>query len=255
MIVFVTAEVQSIWYINFVSLSILVCIMSSFSDVCAGDASRKTEESNTKFINRLDQGFELLEVVYDKQANIQDFVFLEVNSAYEKQTGIKAAEIIGKRKKEAAPAPEQRWYDYAIQAVKTGETLSYQYYNSKVGAYYETEFMPLPPNQIAVLFKDITRRKQAEDALTQTKKNLENVIQQSPIAFALFDKDGFLIQVNDAWDNLWQIPRELVIGTYNVLQSNQVADAGLLSNLGRVYAGETIRSFELEFDALIRTGN
>jgi PAS domain S-box-containing protein len=224
--------------------------MSSFS-THSNDAVRKIQESNTKFIKSLDEGFELLDLIRDQQGNVEDFVFLEVNPTYEKQTGLKAANLIGKRKKEVAPAAEQRWYDYAIKAVKENRTLSYQYRDPKVGAYYETQFIPIPPDQIAVLFKNITERKHAEDALRQTKVNLENIIQQSPIAFAVFEKNGLLIQVNDAWDKQWQIPRELVIAKYNVLQSKQVADTGLLSAVQRAFVGEIINSFEIEFDASI----
>lgn len=64
------------------------------------------------------EGFELLELIYNDDGEVIDFKFLEINPAYEIQTGLKAAEIIGKLKKQKAPASDQRWYDYAIQAVK-----------------------------------------------------------------------------------------------------------------------------------------
>ncbi|XHH09538.1 MAG: PAS domain S-box protein [Candidatus Bathyarchaeia archaeon] len=218
--------------------------MSSFSNLSVD----KINEYNTKFVSRLDEGFELLEVVTDKHGKVTDFVFLEVNPAYEKQTGLKAEDLIGKHKKEVAPASEQRWYDYAIQAIDTGKRLSYQYYNPKVNRLFETQFIPISPNQIAVLFKDLTESKKAKDALIETKKSLENIIDKSPLAFSLFDKNGFLIQVNDAWGNLWQIPPDLVIGKYNVLQSKQVAAVGLLPVVERVFSGETIKSLEMEYD-------
>jgi two-component system sporulation sensor kinase A len=223
--------------------------MSFFSsDIHSADFLRKIQESNTKFLNRLETGFELLELVYDKQGNVEDFIFLEVNSAYEKQTGLKAADIIGKRKKEVAPAAEQRWYDYAIQAAKTGKQLSYQYFNPKLNAFYDTQFIPISPSQLAVFFIDITERKKAEEALNQTKQNYENILKQAPIAFARFDKNGFLTQVNGAWVKLWNIPPELVIGKFNVLQSKQIVDIGWLPIVKGVFAGETIKSYELEFD-------
>lgn len=224
--------------------------MFSFSDA-SDECLRRIEQSNAAFINSLHDGFELLELIYDKQGNVEDFIFLEVNAAYERQTGLKAADILGKHKKVVAPAPEQRWYDYAIQAVKTGNTLSYQYYNPVVNAYFDTQFTPIPPNQIAVLFRDITRRREAEHSLLQTKKNLQDIITQSPIAFTIFDQNGLLIQVNDAWVKQWQIPPELVVGKYNILESQQISDIGLLPVAKRAFKGEIIRSVDLEFDASI----
>ena len=91
--------------------------MPFFYNDSGNSALNRKQESLSKFINRLDDGFELLELIFDNQGNVIDFVFLDVNSAYERQTGLKAAAILGKRKKEVAPASEQRWYDYAIQAV------------------------------------------------------------------------------------------------------------------------------------------
>jgi PAS domain S-box-containing protein len=223
--------------------------MFSYSDNTSDDFLRRIHQSNASFINSLPDGFELLELVYDKLGNFEDFVFLEVNAAYERQSGLKAADLIGKRKRTVAPAAEQRWYDYAIKAAKTGKILNYQYHNPATDGYYDTQFIPIPPNQIAVLFKDITKSKNAEHVLTQTKQNLQDMIAQSPVAFAVFDKTGLLIQVNEAWVKQWEIPPELVVGKYNVLESKQIADSGLLPVIKRAFAGEIIRSFDLEFDA------
>ena len=112
----------------------------------------------------------MLDLIFNEQGNVVDFVFVEVNPAYEKQTGLKAANIVGKRKKENAPAAEQRWYDYATQAAESGKTLQYEYYNDKVNRYFETQFIPISTNQIAVLFKDITESKKMEKELRESQK-------------------------------------------------------------------------------------
>jgi PAS domain S-box-containing protein len=213
------------------------------------NSSIEDYESYVKFINSLNDGFELLETRLDNNGNIIDYVFLNVNPAYERQTGLRASNILGRRKKEVAPAAEQRWYDYALQALETGRIQSYQYFNPNVNRYFETQFIPIPPGKIAVLFKDITERKQAEEALVQSQKNFKNIIKQSPIAFSLFDEKGFLVQVNSAWDEQWQIPHQLVLGKFNILESEQIIDGGFIPDIRRVYAGMTIKNYELEFDA------
>ena len=135
--------------------------------------SCKSQDSLIKFIDSIEEGFELLELIFDKQGNVVDFVFLRVNPAYEKQTGLKSANIIGKRKREIVPESEQRWYDYAAKAVKTAKILKYEYYNDKVNRYFDTQFIPISTNQIAVIFKDIIERKKAEEKLISSEMALE----------------------------------------------------------------------------------
>ena len=77
--------------------------MSSASKISANSSLDKIEESLMKFINSLDEAFELLELIFDDQGNVIDYLFVGVNFAYEKLTGLKAADVVGKRKEEVAP--------------------------------------------------------------------------------------------------------------------------------------------------------
>ena len=132
---------------------------------------------------------------------------------------------------------------------KTGKTLNYQYYNDKVNGYFETQFIPISTNQIAVTFKDISERKKAEETLRRTERQLKSIIDQSPVVIEVYDKDGFQIQVNNAWDKLWQIPRECALGKYNILRNKQVTEDGWLPYFQRAYAGEIVTLPDLEYDA------
>jgi PAS domain S-box-containing protein len=186
--------------------------MSSNSKNPANSALRKIQKSLIKFIDSLDEGFELLELIFDRQGNVVDFVFLEVNSAYEKQTGLQAANLIGKRKKENAPAREQRWYDYAIQAVKTGTPLHYEYYNDKVNGYFETQFIPISTNQIAVLFKDVTERKKMEAALQQSRKKFQDLTETTYDFVWEMDPQGRYTYCSPQMEKLWGIKAAEMIG-------------------------------------------
>src|SRR4030042_6247067 len=140
--------------------------MSTFNQT----AAVKIQDCNSQLISRLDDGFELLELVDSPEAGSVDFIFLEVNPAYERLTGLKAANIIGKRKQEVVPFAEQRWYDYALQALRSGKTFHYEYFNAIVTRFLETQFIPISTNDIAVLFKDVTERKKNETALKESEE-------------------------------------------------------------------------------------
>ena len=193
--------------------------MSSASKIATEDSSCKNQNSLTKFINSLDEGFELLDLIFDEHGNVVDFVFVEVNPAFEKQTGLKAADIIGKRKKIVAPASEQRWYDYATRAAKTGKTLNYQYHNDKVNGYFETQFIPLSANQIAILFKDVTERVKAEETLKESEQRYHELYDSFNEAFMATDWAFNVIHWNKAAERVTTVPAKDALGKkiYEVL--------------------------------------
>ena len=200
--------------------------MSFSFDNSANAALNKKQESLSKFINMLDDGFELLELIFDKQGNVVDFVFLVVNHAYERQTGLKAANLIGKRKKELAPASEQRWYDYAAKAAKTAKILSYEYYNDKVNGYFDTQFIPISTNQIAVLFKDITERKKAEETLKESEQKYHELYESFGEAFMATDWEFNVIHWNKAAERVTTVPSKDALGKkiYQVLPEMLTVD-------------------------------
>ena len=135
------------------------------------------------------------------------------------------------------------------KVVKTGKSTHHEAYNKYSHKWYDSYFFPYAKGQVGILFRDITERKKAEEALKESEEKFQNMIDQSPVVFELYDKNGVLVQVNPAWDKLWQIPREYAIGKYNILQSKQISEIGYLQLVKRAYAGETVVVPETMFDA------
>jgi PAS domain S-box-containing protein len=184
----------------------------------------KLQESHTELINKLNEGFELLDLVFNSRGQVEDFVFLEVNPAYEKQTGLRAVDIVGKRKKVVAPASDKAWYDYAVRAVESGETLRYEYYNHRVNRLYETRFIPVSQGKVAVLFRDITEQKEANENLSKKQRELNLIFDASPTAIFYKDTNGKFIQVNKAFGNALDIPADQLTGkTVFDLYSKKIA--------------------------------
>ncbi len=209
------------------------------------EASSRTCDSLTKFVNSLSEGFELLELIFDKQGNVIDFIFLEVNPAYENQTGLKASNIIGKLKKENAPAREQRWYEYAIQAVKTGKTLTYEYYNDRINRYFETEFIPLTTNQIAVLFKDITERKKIEEEASLNSRRISEILESISDDFMVLDQNWNYVYANSQAAKLVGLEPETIVGKNFWELFPQNRGTFIEKNLQEAMEKKEIRRFEL----------
>ena len=203
------------------------------------------QESRKKFVNTLVEGFELLELIYDEKNNTVDFKFLDVNPAYEIQTGLKASEIIGKLKRQTAPASDPRWYDYAIQAAKSAKTLNYQYYNDKVNRYFETQFIPISTNQIAVLFKDITEKKKAEEESSRNSRRITEILESISDDFMVLDHRWNYVYANSQAAKLVGLTPEGIVGKnfWDLFQQNR--GTHIEQNLREAKEKKEIRRFEL----------
>ena len=214
----------------------------------AEEALKESEERYRTLFSSIGEGFGLHEMIFDSQGVPNDYRFLEVNTGFEKQTGLRASEILGKTVYEVLPDLEPFWIETYGKVVVTGEPARFENYNQSLKRYFEVYAFRPVEGRFATIFTDITERKKAEDTLKEAEEKFRSMIEQSPDVFGLYDENCFLIQVNKSWDNLWEVPRELAIGKWNPLQSKQVSDIGWIPLIKRAYAGETVDVPETEFD-------
>ena len=62
-------------------------------------------ELSISILDKTDDGFQLVELIYERN-KVVDFRLLRVNAAYEKQTGLKASEVVGKTVRQYDPRVE-----------------------------------------------------------------------------------------------------------------------------------------------------
>lgn len=114
--------------------------------------------------NSLDEGFCIIEVLFDSESRPCDYRFLKVNSVFEVQTGIKSP--LGRTMREIVPGHERHWYDIYGQIALTGEAQRFEHRADALGKFYDVfAFRIGDPRdaQVAVLFKDIAERKKREE--------------------------------------------------------------------------------------------
>jgi PAS domain S-box-containing protein len=127
------------------------------------DALRKSEEKYRSLFESIDEGFCLIEVLFNEAGKAYDYRFLEANPAFEKHTGLVGA--IGKTVRELVPQHEAHWFEIYGEIVKTGRPARFQNAAEEMGRFYDVyAFRVGEPHEhkVAVLFNDISDRKQAE---------------------------------------------------------------------------------------------
>jgi len=71
----------------------------------------------------------------------------------------------------------------------------------------------------------------------ESEQRLRMLIDQAPFAVQIFALDGTLLHANHAWEQIWGVRAEDVVGRYNALHDPQIAAMGLADILAQVFAG------------------
>ncbi len=140
----------------------------------AEEALRQSEERYRTLFNTLIEGFCTIEMVFDADGSPVDYRFLEINPAFEKQTGLHNA--AGKLMRDLAPEHEAHWFEIYGKIALTGEPAHFENEAKALGRSYDVYAYRIggpESRKVAILFNDITERKRAEEKLHRTLEDLE----------------------------------------------------------------------------------
>jgi PAS domain S-box-containing protein len=137
----------------------------------AEEQLRASEERYRTLFESIDEGVCVIEVLYDEAGKPCDYRYLETNPAFVAHTGLAGA--VGKTVRELRPGHEQHWFELFGRVAATGEPMRFT--NQSHGRWYDlyaTRIGTPGARRVAVLFNDITERRQAEDELRRLAADL-----------------------------------------------------------------------------------
>ncbi len=127
----------------------------------------------------MEEGFCIVEMIFDAEGKPADYRFLEINPAFEKQTGLHDAE--GKLMRELAPEHEAHWFEIYGRIALTGEPAHFINEARALQRWYDVYAYRIgepEDRKVAIVFNDITAYKQAEQALREATDELEVRVQE-----------------------------------------------------------------------------
>lgn len=126
-----------------------------------------SEERYRRLFTLIDEGFCIIQMLFDDYGHPIDYRFLEVNPAFERHTGLVNAS--GKRMRELAPDHESYWFEIYGQVAVTGEPIRFENQAAQLQRWYDVYALRIGEpheHKVALLFEDISDRKQAEATIT-----------------------------------------------------------------------------------------
>lgn len=161
-----------------------------------------------QLVEKLPTGYAYHRIICDKNNIPYDYVFLETNAAFEKFTGLKAAQVIGKRISEILPntnIKEFNWIKVYGEIALTGREKQFEQYSEELKRWYRVKVYSPEKNYFVTIFIDITKEMRSLEEKTTILTTLNDIVFE-------IDKDYRFINIISSDDNYLFIPREDIIG-------------------------------------------
>jgi PAS domain S-box-containing protein len=166
-------------------------------------ALRESELHYRTLFDSIDQGFCIIELIFDDREKPVDYRFLEVNPAFGKHTGLR--DVPGKRMRELVPKHEDRWFELYGRIATTGEPARFENWAEHLQRWYDVyafRFGDPKSRQVAILFNDLTARKRMEEALRRSEENLAVTLNSIGDAVLTTDTQGNVTRMNPIAEKL-----------------------------------------------------
>jgi len=153
----------------------------------AKEALRESEERYRSLFSAMTDGFALHEIICTDKGKPCDYLFLDINPAFERLTGLKREEVVDRTVSEVLPDNDTYWVEIYGKVALTGESVHFENYASALDMHYEVFAYRPAPRQFATIFADITMRKRAEKQLFETNQRLQALMQAVPVGVSFSD--------------------------------------------------------------------
>jgi PAS domain S-box-containing protein len=188
------------------------------TQVRAEEALRASQQRYRTLFESIDEGFCIVQMLFDAHDQPIDYRFLETNAAFESHTGLVNA--VGRTVRELVPQLDASWFTLYGNVALTGEATRIENHAPAMNRWFEVHASRAgePENrQVAIVFKNITERKRTEQALRESEARahqaaaraeaeshlLDAVLEAAPAGIIVADASGQLVRMNPANARLW----------------------------------------------------
>ena len=172
----------------------------------------ENEKKYRQLFQNLTAGFALHEIILDANDQACDYRFLEINPAFEKLTGLKSKDLIGKTNHEVMPESEHYWVETYGKVALTGQSISFENYSATLKKYYQVTAYSPEPGKFATIFFDITDSKMAVEALKESEGKFRQLVWEMQVGVLLQGPKAEIILSNPRALELLGLTEDQLLG-------------------------------------------
>jgi PAS domain S-box-containing protein len=225
----------------------------------AEEALRDSEEKYRTLFASIDEGFCIIEKVGGSAGEPLDFRYIAANPAFAAQSGV--GDVVGKTIRQAFPGEPEEWFETYDAILRSGEAIRFErdlVTQGRVLELYAFRVEDETYRRVAVIFKDITARRQAENRLTlltEISDFTRKFEDPNELLFAISKAIGEHLQVRrclfneiDLKNDRETVHRDYCRGVESVADVHKISDYSSITS-DEMRAGKTVVNYDSKIDA------
>src|SRR5665647_60821 len=174
---------------------------------------RESEEQYSSLFNNFLDSVAVHQIVLDETGKPVDYIFLQANAEFESQTGLKIADIIGKKVTEVIPGIEKTpLIEIYGKVAIMGEPIDFEQFIEPLQRYFHINAFQIGESRFCTVFQDITDRRQFELILIANEQKYRTLFENMSQGVFYQMADGAISDVNEAALEMFGLSRDQFLG-------------------------------------------
>jgi PAS domain S-box-containing protein len=173
---------------------------------------RVTEEQYSQLFNEMEEGFALHRIVVNEEGQPVDYEFLDVNPAFEQQTGLRKEDIQFKRVREIIPDIEAYWINTYGEIALTGKSIKYENFAAPLNKWFSVSAFSPEDGQFATISIDITEQKNSSNVIIESEERFRSLFDNMAQGVVYHNANGEIILANEAAKSILGLSRTEMMG-------------------------------------------
>ncbi len=213
------------------------------TDKKAGKGKPAVLRKSYEFFDNLPEGCQIIDF---------DWRYVYINDAALTHSRLPKEEMIGNKYMEMWPGIEEtEVFDrirHCMEDRVSDQIENLVVFPDGLKGWYKLSIQPVPEG-VFILSMDITERKQAEEEIKEAKAFLDKVIDMSPFATWISDREGTVIRVNRSLCETINLSGDKIVGKYNVLRDVNLENQGVMPGIKAIFERHVPTRFSIPWKA------
>lgn len=214
--------------------------------VHAQQSEKEADELLRSSIEAMTEGMAIHRVIYDSSGTPKDYLILDVNSSYEKQTGLTKQSTVGQLASVIYGTGNAPFLDVFARVADTQKPTKFDQYFAPLKKHFLINVFSSKKGQFVTVFEDISDLKASAEALYQSEERLRAITDNVNAVMFMKDREGRYLHVNHHFEKLFHLTKSEIIGkTDHEIFPPEMANSFFNNDRAVIQSGQPIEVEEL----------